>query len=93
MYEGNYPQFFEHFVDPGADSIRHDSWQSAEGGRFFQDVSRCLILEVDDFDLNVPDNFRWLTLSQIQSLMRFSNVINGECRDLLSCIYFSGASA
>ena len=90
IYENNAPQFIEYFKQATADSIRHDSRQSAEGGRFYHDTSRCLIVEIDDFDLQVPDNYRWLTLGQIQNLMNSNNIINVECRDLLACINYSG---
>jgi len=90
IYENNPPQFYEYFENVNPTHIHHDSWQSAEGGRFYHDTSRCLILEVDDFDLNVPDNYKWLTLGQIQNLMYSNNAINVECRDLLSCINYSG---
>lgn len=92
VYEGNPPKYFGHFVNPDPSHILHDSWQSAEGGRFYQDASRCLILELNDFDTQVPENFKWLTLGQIQNLMRSNNVINVECRDLLSCVNFSGTN-
>jgi oxidase EvaA len=93
IYEDRPPRFLDSFIEADPKHIRHDSWQSAEGGRFYHDTSRCLILEIDDFDLSVPDNYRWLTLGQIQTLMQSNNVINVECRDLLSCINYSGALA
>lgn len=86
VYENNPPQFLDVFLSPPSGSLRHDSRQSAEGGRFFQDTSHCLILEIDDFPLDVPENFKWLTLGQLQSLMHNNNIINVETRDLLSCL-------
>jgi oxidase EvaA len=90
IYEGNPPQYYDFFTNAKASQIRHDSWQSAEGGRFYHDTCRCLILEIEDFDLKVPNNYRWMTLGQIQNLMHSNNLVNVECRDLLSCINYSG---
>lgn len=86
LYETNHPQFFEFFQNPPPGSIRHDSWQSAEGGRFFQDAARCMILQIEDFPLETAPNFTWMTLGQLQSFIRHNNTINIEARDLLACL-------
>ena len=63
--------------------------QSEEGGRFYKESNRCLIVEVDDdFSLEVPKNFIWLTLSQIKEFIKYNNYVNVEGRCLLSSLRF-----
>lgn len=80
------PPYYQHFLNPSKEQIRHSSFQSAEGGRFYHDTFKCIILEIDDFELSVPPNYRWLTLGQILEFMTSNNMINVECRDLIACI-------
>ena len=80
------PPYYKYFLDPPKEQIRHSSVQSAEGGRFYHDTFKCLILEIDDFDLAVPSDYRWLSLGQILEFMTLNNMINVECRDLIACI-------
>jgi len=84
--EKNPPPYYECFLAPPKEQIRHSSVQSAEGGRFYHDTFKCVILEIDNFDLKVPSNYRWLSLGQILEFMTLNNMINVECRDLIACI-------
>lgn len=84
-----HPPYYQYFLHPKKEQIRHSSVQSAEGGRFYHDTFKCVILEVDDFDLTVPPNYRWMTLGQILDFMSLNNMINVECRDLIACINFA----
>ena len=84
--EKNPPPYYQYFLNPQKEQIRHSSLQSAEGGRFYHDTFKCVILEIDDFDLTVPSNYRWLSLGQILEFMTLNNMINVECRDLIACI-------
>jgi oxidase EvaA len=83
------PPYYEFFVNPPKEQVRHSSLQSAEGGRFYHDTFKCIVLEIDDFELDVLSNFRWLTLRQILEFMTLNNMINVECRDLIACIDFA----
>ena len=87
--EKNPPLYYQYFLHPSREQIRHSSVQSAEGGRFYHDTFKCVILEIDDFDLSVPSNYRWMTLGQILEFMTLNNMINVECRDLIACINFA----
>ena len=87
--EKNPPPYYQYFLHPSKEQIRHSSVQSAEGGRFYHDTFKCVILEVDDFDLTVPSSYRWMTLGQILEFMTLNNMINVECRDLIACINFA----
>lgn len=65
--------------------------QSEEGGRFFQDeVLYQVVLQGDAAALPAHDDYRWLTLGQIDGLLRFSNVFTNEARSLLAQFRPSG---
>ena len=88
--EGLGPNAIPHFRDvvlsaPPAD-ILHDTLQSEEGGRFYNDQNRNLIVRAPaDFPSDLPDHFRWITPWQLKALVRHSNLLNVQCRCLLAC--------
>ena len=72
-----------------ASQVLFDSMQSEEGGRFFHEQNRNMIVEVgDDFPLEVDENYCWLTLNQILRLIEFNNYMNIAARSLISAITF-----
>ena len=67
--------------------IRYSALQSEEGGRFYHDQNRYLIIEVDgNQELVLPDNYIWMTIRQMKEFIRFNNYFNIEARGLLSCM-------
>ncbi len=69
--------------------ILFDSMQSEEGGRFFNEQNRNLIVEVgEEFPLEVGENYCWMTLNQILRLIEFNNYLNIAARSLISAITF-----
>ncbi len=66
---------------------RFDVTQSEEGGRFHHAVTRHLAVEVDeDFALETPADFHWMTVAQLSELTRSSYLIDIEARSLLLCL-------
>ena len=64
-----------------------DTLQSEEGGRFYREQNRNLIVVAeDDFPTDLPPNYVWMTYNQIHALMMFSNYINIQARCLLAVI-------
>ncbi len=81
------PPFSSLLLDPGIAKIRYDALQSEEGGRFYHDQNRYLVLELDPAqDLPLPDNYIWMTIRQMKEFIRFNNYFNIEARGLLSCL-------
>jgi oxidase EvaA len=69
--------------------VLFDSMQSEEGGRFFLEQNRNMIVEVgEDFPLEVDGNYCWMTLNQILHLIEFNNYLNISARSLISAITF-----
>ncbi len=66
----------------------HESWQSEEGGRFFREHNRNMIIEIDDYRECQPlaENYRWMTLNQLYRFMEFNNFVNIQARSILATI-------
>jgi oxidase EvaA len=84
------PPFLELFLTAPPEQIRYSAIQSEEGGRFYHFQNRYMIVELDaDTQLDVPENFIWMTLGQIIDFTKYS-YFNIEARNLLSCLSFLG---
>ncbi len=70
-------------------SVLYDSLQSEEGGRFFREQNRNMIILADEyFSLDVPHNYIWMTLNQLKTFIKFNNYINIQARSLISLISY-----
>jgi oxidase EvaA len=70
-------------------TVRYSAFQSEEGGRFFEEQNKNMIIEVgDDFDVIVPEKYIWMTLNQIKTFIKFNNYLNIQSRSLLSAVKF-----
>lgn len=68
--------------------IRFDSVLSEEGGRFHHAETRYQIIEApQDFPVEVPEGFCWMTVGQLTELLRHGHYLNVEARSLLACIH------
>ncbi|WP_418314683.1 NDP-hexose 2,3-dehydratase family protein [Piscinibacter sakaiensis] len=81
------PYLADFMMTADSSRIRFDSILSDEGGRFFHTRQRHLVVELSEGDqIAVPENYRWMTLGQIQHMASFSNSVNIELRSILSCL-------
>lgn len=79
--------FIEYFLNPVNFKIIHKTLQSEEGGRFFKEQNLNMIIESpDDFPIEIPENYCWMTLSQLLLFMKFNNYLNIATRNLLALI-------
>nr|AXL05887.1 NDP-hexose 2,3-dehydratase [uncultured bacterium] len=82
------PPFLRHVLEAPAESIKHDVVHSEEGGRFHHAENRYMVVEVgEDFPVEVPPDFVWMTARQAASLVRYGNYFNVEARSLLACLH------
>ena len=73
-----------------AENIIYSAMQSEEGGRFFKEQNRNVIVEVgDEFPIEVDDKYCWMTLNQILKLIEFNNYLNIAARSLISAITYA----
>lgn len=83
------PEFLDYVLNVKPEQILYTTYQSEEGGRFYREQNKNLIIEVDkNFSVEVPENFIWMTLNQIQVFLKFNNYLNIEARSLISSARF-----
>ncbi len=88
--ESNGPPFIHNVLNAPPEQVRYDTLQSEEGGRFYREQNRNIIVEVnEDFPLEVPSNYMWITLNQLNTFIMFNNYLNIQARSLLSSISFT----
>lgn len=81
--------FINDVLEASPDQIWMSTYQSEEGGRFFKEQNLNMIVEVkEDFPLDVPENYCWMTLNQILTFIKFNNYLNIAARSLISAISF-----
>ncbi|MFG2044491.1 NDP-hexose 2,3-dehydratase family protein [Dactylosporangium sp. NPDC048998] len=85
--EDQRPPFLAYVEAVGPERIRYEAQHSEEGGRFYHAQNRYLVVEVgDDFPIEAPPGYRWLSLHQLCDLLLHSNYLNVELRTLMACI-------
>ncbi len=83
------PDFAEYVLNAPKSQIIFDTLQSEEGGRFYKEQNRNLIVEVgQDFPLKLPERYTWMTLNQIYQFLRFNNYLNIQARSLISALKY-----
>lgn len=81
--------YLEQILNAPKDKIWYSSYQSEEGGRFFQEQNLNIIVEIgEEFPIEVEENYCWLTLNQMLSFVTYNNYLNIAARSLLSAISF-----
>ena len=83
------PRFLDVVLNAPRERVIFDTKQSEEGGRFFREQNRNLLVEAgDEFPVEVPENFMWLTLGQIKEFLRFNNYLNIQARSLIAALEY-----
>ncbi|ACH40304.1 NDP-hexose 2,3-dehydratase [Citrifermentans bemidjiense Bem] len=84
---GGIPLFLEHFMDPHPSRLLFARLQTEDGGRFLYKSNRNMVVVAgDDFPVELPKGFIWLTLRQIAALIRSDNMVNACTRSILSAL-------
>lgn len=83
------PPFCDYVLNARPEQIIFDTLQSEEGGRFYKEQNRNMLIEADDcFPIELPEHYTWMTLNQIYSFLCFNNFLNIQARSLLSAIQY-----
>jgi len=93
---GNYkttPQntlpYLDYVLNASKEQIKIDVIQSEEGGRFYKEQNRNVIIEADEnFSEDLHPNYEWLTLNQLYMFLNFNNYLNIQARSLISSLTF-----
>jgi dTDP-4-dehydro-6-deoxy-alpha-D-glucopyranose 2,3-dehydratase len=84
---GTLPPFLDTVLNARPDQIRYSAFQSEEGGRFYHDENRYVVVELDEgHEIQLLDNYAWMTMAQMKEFIRFNNYFNIEARGLISCL-------
>ena len=87
-YEGSkMPHYTKKVLALSDQYIERDSFQSEEGGRFFREENRNIIVYLDEkVNVEDSDSYVWMTLKQLKNFVRYNNYLNVESRSLLSLV-------
>ena len=93
VHKGISPLYLEYFTGEKEVTILVDQLQSEQGARFLRKRNRNIIVEVDEAEeIELNDNFIWVSLGQIKELLNYPNVVNMDSRTVISCIRFGDYS-
>ena len=85
VHGGRLPPYLEYFLERSNARFLIDQLQTEQGGRFLRKRNRNMIVEVDH-DIEIFNDFCWLTLGQIKKLLKEDNFVNMDARTVLSCV-------
>ena len=84
--------FSDFFQDVPEEKLKFSHIFSEEGGRFYHTQNMYMVVELDDDeDIEIPENYIWMTLNQLKSFIPHFGYLNIEARSLLSCISINDA--
>jgi oxidase EvaA len=83
LKESKYYKIFKSKLN--TDAVLFDTMQSEEGGRFYQEQNRNMIIEVND-DISLDDNFMWMTVQQLKTFLQYNNYVNIQSRSIIASL-------
>ncbi|MDQ3404756.1 MAG: NDP-hexose 2,3-dehydratase family protein [Actinomycetota bacterium] len=91
VHRGKAVPYLEYFRQTGKHTVIADVRQSEQGAWFHLKRNRNMVVEVAE-DVELLDGFCWLTLGQVNELLRVDDLINMDTRTVLGCFPVAGAS-
>ncbi|MEX2428348.1 MAG: NDP-hexose 2,3-dehydratase family protein [Bacteroidales bacterium] len=93
---GNYRQtkegalpFLDYVLNVEKDQIVYDTLQSEEGGRFYREQNRnMIVISGNEIPDELPEKYIWMTLNQLYTFLKFNNYLNIQARSLIASISF-----
>ena len=81
--------FLDYVLKADENKIIFDNLQSEEGGRFYREQNRNMIVFAgEEISEILPDNYIWMTLNQLNAFIKFNNYLNIQARSLLAAVSF-----
>jgi len=87
VHRGARTRYLDYFVGRRRGELLVDVLQSEQGAWFWRKRNRNMVVLATD-DVEVHEDFRWLTLAEVGALMRVDNLVNMDARTVLSCLPF-----
>lgn len=88
IHKGSKPNYFENFKNAKPENVLLDTLQSEQGNKFLNKRNRNIIVKVTN-DIEVLDNYKWMSLRQIKNLQRYDNYVNMDTRTIVSNIQYN----
>ncbi len=86
------PPLLNWTLESPVDCFESSTMQSEEGGRFFLEQNRNLIMKASrKIPLEIPDNYIWMTVGQAKTFIKHNNHVNAQARCLLMGLGFTRA--
>ncbi|GHH29005.1 NDP-hexose 2,3-dehydratase family protein [Streptomyces rubradiris] len=83
VHGGKPVPYLEHFIAPHRGRVLHDALQSEQASWFLGKRNRNMVIEIDE-EIELHDDFCWLTAAQISELLTVDNLVNMDTRTVLS---------
>jgi dTDP-4-dehydro-6-deoxy-alpha-D-glucopyranose 2,3-dehydratase len=84
-HRGSTPRYAEYFTGQKPVNVLVDQLQSEQGSRFLNKRNRNMVVEPLE-EVPLYDDFCWVTLAQIKTLLQRDNIVNMDARSILSCM-------
>ncbi|MBB4934076.1 oxidase EvaA [Lipingzhangella halophila] len=82
------PEVLDWVLRAPKERVLFDTVLAEEGGRFHHALNRYMIVDTrSDIPRHVPDDHRWVSLLQLEALVRHGYYLNIEARTLLACLH------
>ncbi|AYN43601.1 NDP-hexose 2,3-dehydratase [Streptomyces dangxiongensis] len=85
VHGGSPVPYLDAFRTPEPGRVLADVLQSEQGSWFLRKRNRNMVVEVGP-ELRAGDDFCWLTLGQLNALLRCEDLVNMDARTVLSCL-------
>jgi len=85
VHQGKPVRYLELFRNAPRELMLADVLQSEQGSWFYRKRNRNMIVEISE-DIELIDDFRWLTIGQLHELLKVDNLVNMDARTVLSCM-------
>lgn len=86
--EGALP-FLNYVLNAKPQHIVFDTLQSEEGGRFYMEQNRnIIVIAGDEVPIELPEKYIWMSLNQLYTFLKFNNYLNIQARSLIAAISF-----
>jgi len=85
---GSKPLFLDYFANiKSDDDLLFNQWLPEDGGRLFLKRNLGIVLGVNEnTKLEIPEDFKWVTLNQIIKFIEEENIVNPHLRSLISIL-------
>ncbi|MDX3538448.1 NDP-hexose 2,3-dehydratase family protein [Streptomyces sp. MB09-01] len=84
-HQGASVRYLDHFIGPDRGRVLVDSLQSEHGAWFYRKSNRNMVVEARG-EVDLHEDFCWLTLGQLHALLHRDNTVNMDSRTVLACL-------